>query len=293
VPYKFADQDVDLGSKTITAANILSGATQNFEGNTITGTLIVPSANDVRSGVSVASTTGNLTLPSDTIRGTGASGELHIGSTVGTVSTTNTILRFDGTTGMVFDDDRGPTFRQIILGPAAIVTSSGSTGSHFINSTGPSLVMMDNSSLTANQAMTIYSLASGGDIITSGSGAGFNGTANITMLFADDGNIPAFNYTGSGNFYVRENTAVNTPTITQTGDLSFSGGLNIFRQDETGLTSYDQNGNTIAAASLNFGSNHATGSFSGDFTFTPSIEDALLQPKNWMFWVVALSMLKY
>lgn len=46
-------------------ANVRSGTSYGFGGVSLTGTLAVPSADDVRSGVSVDAGTGNLTLPSE------------------------------------------------------------------------------------------------------------------------------------------------------------------------------------------------------------------------------------
>lgn len=50
-------------STNVGASNIRFGSTQNFQGNTITGTAYIPSAGDVRSGTNVDATTGTLAVP--------------------------------------------------------------------------------------------------------------------------------------------------------------------------------------------------------------------------------------
>lgn len=241
--FSFADA-ASLHSLTLTAGNFTntSGALTasgdvNFNG---TGTL----------------TLGNITL-------TGASSTLHFNSTLGTCTATACTTTFNGTTATVLDDDKAINFQALVLGAAAVFTSSGAAASTFINSTTTCTVGAG-ATLTLNTT-TNFSLTGNASFITFLGAYTFNGTG---ALFFNPRNVtgttlPAITYGGSGVWTFRVQIAGNT-------GVTFTGNLNL---GTAGFTVLNTAANTLTISMVSY--NLTCG------TFTCGAVNTVGQVINW------------
>lgn len=189
----------------------------------------------------------------------GASGVLHIGSTVGAMTAGSCAITMNGTTGMTLDIDFITTFKSLTIGAAAIVTNSGAINSTF-NNAGTCLTMGNNSSFTLNRGFNLYATAAC-QIVTIGTGCTFNGTSNMLIApYAVGANITfsAFSYTGSGTIEI--SSQVNAAgTIDFLGNFSSTGPVYIHRSTTTNATTFGTGNFSFTATAIRFGSSNATG----------------------------------
>jgi hypothetical protein len=129
----------------------------------------------------------------------GASGRLHFGSTLGTVTATACVLTMNGTTGMVLDDDKGITIKQVVNN--GTLTNSGA-GYTIVQNNGPWLIAGNNSTFINSKYLQAVCTASG-DLWVIGTNVVFRGVAEIDVGITSSValNIPAFTGTGTQTFY--------------------------------------------------------------------------------------------
>lgn len=229
----------NVSCKSLTVAANYSG-NLSFSGQTVT----------FSEGASFDGT-GTLNLGNG-ITCNGASATFHVGSGVGTLTASSCVLTLNGTTGMTLDDDKGITFKHLVLGASALVTNSGLATTTVSDSLTP-LTLGSNAVLTLSRQ--ISEIISGAvDAFTLGAGASIAGTALLQISPAGSVTIPAI--TRSASIYI---VPSSNSIVTLTGNISCT----TFRiYAATATCTFNQNGKTITATALNIGL-----SSSGNFTF--------------------------
>ena len=229
--------------------------------------------------------TGNITLPADTLLGTSAGGQLHIGSTVGTVSSANTALKFNGAS-MTFDDDKQITIGGFITGNSASVNSSG-TRTTTVSGNTVLLRMNGNGKIstvstsgfgvrfTGNQGTAVF----GENDTLSGTGGAFGfvlANSNIKV------SIPSIFYNGTGAVSFTDNGPRTDCKLTFTGHQNYgSGSLKIhFYYNGSKNDTIDFNGYNVTAGNVSIGCQNVPDTAvilyrDGTFTFASHIDSLL------------------
>lgn len=196
----------------------------------------------------------------------GASATLHVGSTVGTVTASSCAVTMNGTTGMTFDDDKGISIANLVLGASAKVTMTGAVTITFSGGSVTPLTAGNNSTLTVNtNILSLRRTTSAGNMYSFGTGCTFNGSSNIQIRPTNlSVNLPAFTYTGSGTITIYELTTGSTHT--QTGNISSTAPITIYSNTAGQTTNFNQGSYTIDCTTFTTGANNATSTFVGNFS---------------------------
>lgn len=186
-----ATANLTVNSVTITSAYT---GTWSFSGFTLT--LSAGSFTD--DGITGTHNYGNgITL-------NGASATMHAGAGIATLQASSCILTFNGTTGCTLDNDKGgldACFKQLVLGAAAKVTSTGAQ-SHHVKDGATVLTLGNNATLTNNSGMDLRVTASVA-VWSVGTGCTINGSGDFRLRIDADSTtmtIPAITISGSGSF---------------------------------------------------------------------------------------------
>jgi hypothetical protein len=163
----------------------------------------------------------------------GASGTIHFGSTLGTVTATACVLTMNGTTAMVIDDDKGITAKSLTLGENAVTTNSGAQITWYVNA-GTPLTMTNGGTFTLNKDIVISSTTSATIYSLTGSYV-INGNS-ILYLYIDtkNGNVgpntwtlPSLTMGGTVGLVMQNILANSVYTFNVTGNISVGGVCNI------------------------------------------------------------------
>lgn len=209
--------------------------------------------------------TGTLNLGNG-LTANGASSTVHVGSGVGSVTASSCVLTLNGTTAMVFDNDKASVlWRRWIIGNNAVVTNTSGTQQLIRCASAETFLTIGTSAtLTNNSALYFaYGTATGHYAWSMGAGATFNGTGLITVanynLSAALVYIPALAYTGSGAINIVSSSSASSNEIRFTGNLTSAADVNLYLQNSSALYSYtiNVNGFDISCANLNYGANGA------------------------------------
>ena len=154
-----------------TSCHTITASATNTQVISWTGTTMTCSGNMTFDGTGTHVFGNGITM-------TGASSNLHIGSTLTAPTATSCAVTFNGTTACVLDDDKGTTFMTLTLGASAIVTCTGAGAASFYSATTP-FVLGASATLTNNGdlrfglsgATSFYSLGAGYTLDGSGAGA--------------------------------------------------------------------------------------------------------------------------
>jgi hypothetical protein len=200
---------------------------------------------------------------------TGASGTIHFGSGLASTATGSCIITMTGTTGMTLDIDKtNQIWAQLNIGTSAIVqnTSSGVVVFYKAGDFIP-LIMGDNSTLTNDYQLYLRRNTSG-DIFQIGTGITWDGASLGTTYFQPAGNditlsVPAFIYSGSGSFEIKQLASTTTGcTMQLTGDVNVAGPyvfsyLGFRNIASSGTTIFKTNNHNITCNEFRMGSNAA------------------------------------
>jgi hypothetical protein len=202
----------------------------------------------------------------------GASGTLHFGSTLGTVTGTSCVLTMNTATAGIIDDDKEIIINQLVVGSNAIVNNTGAetitmqSANPLVFTNGGSLTLTNRINLRCNATGNMITVLAGipAFVNNSPSAVPFSVTAsNVTA------SIPAINITGTGLAIQfsqiigsEENVVYNfTGTFSNTTETRF------FSNTGVGPVTYNTNNNAMnftgglsvgasaaGAYTLNFGS---------------------------------------
>lgn len=188
----------------------------------------------------------------------GASSTFHVGSGVGTVTASSCTLTFNGTTGMIFDDDKGLLFNALVLGASAIVSvNSGQNNTRFYT-TANALTMINGGRLTVDAAL-FFGISTNGSFYSLTGSYTINGGSNLFLHITTSSitvSLPALTYTGTGRLIVQQNNSVTDCVCNQTGNLTLSGDYSPVNSNggSTRFT-YNTNGNSISCKKMWHGNN--------------------------------------
>lgn len=187
---------------------------------------------------------------------TGASGTLHIGSTLTAPTASSCALTMNGTTGMVIDDDKGSTFKSLTLGASAIVTSSGAAATTY-SSSSTTLTMGNNSSFTSTAASS-FRRSTSGDLYSLPAVYTFNGGGQINFFVNADNitvTLPSLTYTGTGATTFEEAACATLgSTIQLTGAHNYgTKTVYFYLISATNKLTIDLNNQNLTCGALNVG----------------------------------------
>ena len=190
----------------------------------------------------IDSGTGTARYP-DTLIINGASGYLRTSAGNGARTATNSVLVFNGTTGMSYVTNKlynTTMFCNVILGASAKLTVTG-TQTFYIGSTasvGALLTMGNNSTLTissgsgAGLRMDFQCHVTPVTTHSIGSGCTINGTSGVAVVCYLGGStitVPALTLSGTTQYF-KTYFATHNNTINLTGNLSITGNIQIDQQ---------------------------------------------------------------
>jgi hypothetical protein len=197
-----------------------------------------------------------------TANGASATLEFHSGSAV---TATACVVTLNGTTGMSFTDNKGITFKQLILGASAIVTSNGSASTIFSGTSVP-LTFTNGGTLTLNTIVTFtFSSATGGSCVSITGTPTINGNGRLviapyTAASAQTFTIPAMTISGTTDLRIYPAQSSVAFTFRLAGTSTCAGiayiGISFVN---TGMTFYTDDYGIAATGGFNYGSSSASG----------------------------------
>lgn len=147
----------------------------------------------------------------------------HFGATLGAVTATSCILVYNASGG-VLDDDKGiSTFKKLIIGNNATLTSVGSSLVTEWKDTDLPLTIGNSGTLTSN-TVSIFSVTDNGMFLSFGTGAVFNGSSNPAWRIKGSGKtvgFPTFTYTGTGRNRMDFADGITNSNINLSGNVIF------------------------------------------------------------------------
>lgn len=192
----------------------------------------------------------------------GANGQLHIGTTVGTITAASCVVTMNTITGGVIDIDKvGVSILSLTIGSGCVVTNSGANTTQIFNSPGSAITIGNNGRLTISRRIDCYHNNSN-YVFSLGSGYIIDGNGLLSVLTnSANTNIPPLvRISGVGGFQLQQNSTGSTVNLS--GEINVgSGNIDIFTSSATFAITLNTNNYNISCTALSLGS-----SASGIFT---------------------------
>lgn len=221
---------------------------------------------------------------------------LHIGSGLGTVTATSCDIVMNTSTSGVIDDDKGITFKSLILGASAIVTNNGISTSTYSTS-GIPWTMGNNSTFTISTRIN-FERSTSGDMWSIGTGCTISSSTTLYFRCIANSitvNLPAITMTSAGftledlvgytgwAFNVSGNLSLGSTQVNMYCGANSTGTFTFNTYNLTcGTLRYGLQSATSSSATFNWGSGtHTISVMSGSTWNSANTTNVNLQSSTW------------